>query len=463
MIGSVESRHDPHSLKLVRKINEINSRLDRIEPRESLTPAIYGSCWGNEIGWSQANAVQNTWYDISDADMEDGQLLGVTHDGSGQLTVLAGGRYACIYTMAIEADALNQHIQTTFSVNGVATDDGVNHVETFGSSKQQAISGVAILDLEDGDTVETAIRTTDAGTPTLSVDHLNLALRRVSGSAEIPSPSVTVLSYPADGRLTLTTGVPVTTTDVSAAATLYYALYGGDQLALYDGSDWSRYTITELSLALGALVASTNYDIFVYDNAGVVTLEEEAWASATARATALTTQNGVYVKSGATTRRYLGTIRINSSGGQCEDTEAERYVWNYYNRVGRRLERTYSNAHGYVVAAWRPWDNALTSIYVQFVVGVLEDALPVSFGGTWTSIAASVSPNVNYVWNGVAGAAVPVNLYVDGAAHGGQYLLNQSEVSAVAARLGYNYYYPIEYGAASCTMITCVISILLPG
>jgi len=66
------------------------------------------------------------------------------------------------------------------------------------------------------------------------------------------------------------------------------------------------------------------------------------WTDDTTRATALTTQDGVYVKAGDAARRYLGTVRINSSGGQIDwdmggagsgGTNARLSIWNAANRV----------------------------------------------------------------------------------------------------------------------------------
>jgi hypothetical protein len=143
---------------------------------------IYGNCYGNEIGWSQANAVQNTWYDISDADMADGKLQGITHDGNGQLTVSEAGFYMADYAGSFEASAGNVHIQIAFSVNGTELNDGLNHFEAFGVSNQQTCGGHAILDLAAGDTVNVSIRTTDAGTPDLAIDHLMLRLVQIGGT-----------------------------------------------------------------------------------------------------------------------------------------------------------------------------------------------------------------------------------------------------------------------------------------
>ena len=67
----------------------------------------HGSCWGNEIGWTQASAAQDTWYPISDADMSDGQLADVAHDGSGKLTVTFAGKYLINYAVTLECSAVS--------------------------------------------------------------------------------------------------------------------------------------------------------------------------------------------------------------------------------------------------------------------------------------------------------------------------------------------------------------------
>ena len=50
----------------------------------------------------------------------------------------------------------------------------------------------------------------------------------------------------------------------------------------------------------------------------------------TTRATALVYQDGILVRTGATTRRYLGTVRTDGST-QFEDTATQRFVWNLQN------------------------------------------------------------------------------------------------------------------------------------
>ena len=144
---------------------------------------LFGSVWGNEIAWTQASAVQDTWYEISDDSMSDGQLNGVAHDGSGKFTIATAGMYLCNYTISGETNAgAGTHIQTTFSISGTETNDGMNHSETRGANAQIAIAGTAILDLAAGATLEISIRTTDAGTPNITVDHLNISIAQIGGT-----------------------------------------------------------------------------------------------------------------------------------------------------------------------------------------------------------------------------------------------------------------------------------------
>src|SRR5690348_9522061 len=82
------------------------------------------------------------------------------------------------------------------------------------------------------------------------------------------------------GRLTLTTGVPVTTSNVTAATTIYFTPFRGNQIDLYTGGTWQRFTFSELSIAVPAST-NTDYDVWVYNNSGTPALELLAWTNQT--------------------------------------------------------------------------------------------------------------------------------------------------------------------------------------
>lgn len=192
-------------------------------------------------------------------------------------------------------------------------------------------------------------------------------------SANPPTPNVD--NRIADGRLTLTTATPVTTSDVTAATTLYYTPYAGNRIALYDGAAWNVRTFTELSITNAGLTASKPYDVFVYDNAGAPTLELNAWTNdttpATAHSGATFYQDGVPIKAGTATRRYVGTVYTDAAS-KFNDSLTLRHVWNYYNQKRRPLQRFESTANWtYSTATIRQANNAAAN-QVDVVIGVAE-------------------------------------------------------------------------------------------
>jgi len=191
-----------------------------------------------------------------------------------------------------------------------------------------------------------------------------------------------------DFRLTLTTGLPVTTADVTGATTLYCAPYKGNRIALYDGSAWNVRTSSQFSLALGTLTSGRPYDVFCYDNSTVPTLEFTAWTNDSTRATALVYQDGVLVKSGALTRRYLGTFYTTSTTAT-EDSAAKRLLYNYYNRVLRKMSRIESTASwAYSTAAFRQANGAAAN-QLEFIQGVAEDIVDCYVSSTAFSSATA--------------------------------------------------------------------------
>ena len=173
-----------------------------------------------------------------------------------------------------------------------------------------------------------------------------------------------------EGRLTLTSGTAVTTADVTGAGTVYFALDKGDQIALYDGSSaWETVVFSEMSIALSGGTASRPNDIFLDYNGGSPALAILAWTNDTSRATALVKQNGVWVKTGDTQQRYLGTVYLDGSQ-QCEDSNAKRHCWNLENQRIRPLKRVETtDSWTYTTASYRQ-ANGSTSNQVEVVLGI---------------------------------------------------------------------------------------------
>lgn len=267
------------------------------------------------------------------------------------------------------------------------------------------------------------------------------------------------------GRLTLTSGTPVTTSDVTGATRIYYTPYLHNGCGLYDGTSWTLFALPEYAIDLGTLTSGLPYDVFTFfttaapssTNTGTdivtfgsaqgwatgsvvfvdatasgltagtayfwnaassttgsfhttlanalagtskvdltgnvtanvtgVSMEFTAWTNDTTRATALTTQDGVYVKTGATTRRYLGTFRTTSttttedSYGGASQAGGKRFLWNLYNQVPRTLGvKDTTDSWTYATATWRQANNA-TGNKVEYVCGLnLTPVRAVAYG-----------------------------------------------------------------------------------
>ena len=208
-----------------------------------------------------------------------------------------------------------------------------------------------------------------------------------SSAADWATPSGgTTLPTTPGLRLSLTTATPVTTSNVTGATTLYYTPYTSGVITLYNGSVWTQYSTAEVSLALGTLSNATNYDVFATYSSGVV-LSLVAWTNSTTRATALVRQDGVYVKSGATSQLYIGTIHTTSTTAT-EDSFLNRYVWNHYNRVPRILRvlettaswtyssATYRSANGNSANAFNYVAGDVTRLIAHTSIGVLSSGNP---------------------------------------------------------------------------------------
>lgn len=245
-----------------------------------------------------------------------------------------------------------------------------------------------------------------------------------------------------EGRATLTSGTPITTTDVTGATDIYWTPYKGNYIGLYSGSAWVLRSFSELTLSLSGLAPHSIHDVFGYDNAGALALERTAWTagdtgaitgatnatpivittSGTApatgsvitisgvggntaangtfrvtnvsgttfslktlaananvagngaytsggnwyqasyvgtRATALTTQDGIEVKSGDATRRYLFSFQIGTTAGQVASSLLNRQVINRYNQVPLKIAvNDATDSWTYNTATLRPWNNS---------------------------------------------------------------------------------------------------------
>jgi len=273
------------------------------------------------------------------------------------------------------------------------------------------------------------------GTATVTVAQMNEQVRDNMTFLYQQSP----YSYPAQGRMTLASGTPVPIADSDSAETIYYTPYYGDRIALYDGSDtWDIVSFTEMSVDVTALTASKPHDFFVYNNGGTATAEVLEWTDANNRATGLSYQNGVLVKTGATTRRFVGVFYVDS-GTACHDSATKRLCVNYYNTIQRNLFVTETTSHTYN-GAFRKWNNSDTNNKLEFMSPLQETLMEGVLAANIKAGAAGNFAQVRLYYNDSTGGITLKN-------YNAQFILSQiMDLKANSLLLGYNYVQCHEYG-----------------
>lgn len=237
---------------------------------------------------------------------------------------------------------------------------------------------------------------TTTGTTTTAVW---TAINASTAAAVVPVPQ---------GRLTLTSGQPAARTDTTTTAVIYTP-YVGNTVPIYNGTGFTPLAFTELTLTLvGAHTANTIFDVFAFNNSGVVTpVTGPAWASSNAGTSSrgsgagtsqLANLNGLLVNAVSITARngsttysvpanqatFLGSIFIDPSNGQisCLPVYGQNRkwgVWNQYNRLPITLRGgDPSSSWTYGTIAWRPSNNSSSNKLTTFS-GNSEEQTTITF------------------------------------------------------------------------------------
>lgn len=179
-----------------------------------------------------------------------------------------------------------------------------------------------------------------------------------------PAKSITPRRQRFCGRLTTESGVAVSTSDRTSQGTLYYTPTRsgdcpGNEVSIYNTTmgEWETITFSETSLAV-SISSGQLKDVFAYNNSGTLALEfSSAWASDTSRTDALTTQDGIRVKSSDKSRLWVGTV-CGTGTNVVEDSLTSRYVVNAHNRMPRGLYKADSTSFwsstGSAYQLWNP-------------------------------------------------------------------------------------------------------------
>lgn len=289
---------------------------------------------------------------------------------------------------------------------GAAAGPVLNLYRNSASPAASDIMGQVMFQGEDsaGNTEDYASLRADIIIPTSGAEESRITAQRKLAGATV-TEYLSGLNVVPQGRITLTTALPVTTADVTAAATIYYTPYIGDVIPIYDGTALAYTTFTELSLALSSNSGHTNYhqsgkafDCFVFNDAGTIRLGTgPAWSSDTARGTGAGTTElerykGLRVNKVSITLRfgsssgntvtvdarkatYVGTFYCTANG-QTEDSAINRLAWNEYHRAVRSQANYFTATRS---SSSTSFTEVNSEIRLKFLDGGAYDATEFSF------------------------------------------------------------------------------------
>lgn len=255
-----------------------------------------------------------------------------------------------------------------------------------------------------------------------------------------------------DLRLSCSNSDPAPVSDQTGITTIYLVHDTGNRISLYNTTslEWEDLTLASaLSISLSGLTADSNYDVFAYSASGKVLVETLVWTNATTRATNLTRQDGVLVKTGDTSRRYIGTVRTTGSVGTTEDSNARRFLYNHHNQ---RLRKLYAadtgGSHTYNAASYRIWNATTTPGVTQVlcVVGDPHGQMVRIDGGGWVACGAAGNDYILTLGVDATSSSYSDSRFVNRATTN---FIEGHFPNVVALTTGYHAMNLLEYGNAS--------------
>ena len=334
------------------------------------------------------------------------------------------------------------NVSTVSSTTGIASSILVGTNSTTALEVTELLlTGSAVTSIVNASGVATAtidassLSVTDGSTTVSAVTSIHFTANATvssggAGIANVANTGSSGGSGTPGGRLTLTSGSPVMSTNAVAVSTVYYDTYVGNTVPVWNGSSFTSLTITadEISLTLTSThsTASNVFDVFAINNASsLVIATGPAWSSTTSRGTGAGTtelqlKNGIWTNKNALTHAwngttdygsvsanqatYLGSVYTTGAGqtgmamkpaAASGGTNNFLGLYNAYNRVLiTAIEQDSTANWNYATSTARPTNNS-TSNRISWLDGLAQSS--VAFSGHVAAFISASTPAV-VIW-----------------------------------------------------------------
>jgi hypothetical protein len=273
----------------------------------------------------------------------------------------------------------------------------------------------------------------------------NITDANISATAAIELSKLSGFGFAGGARITCVSGTPVTTADQTGASTIYVTPYQTGYVPIWNGTIWTPYLLTEQSLALTGLTASTMYDVYLYLNAGSLAMYPlQAWSGNTPPAR--TILDGIWVLTANFGATLIGSIQASGTT-TTNDSAASRWVCNYLAPVPRQCFCTDTTGSWTETStSWTP-SHASTTDGVgrfSFVQAVAQSSFSIQFSASVANNTAGATTFSGIGINSISNPSsfVTLQAYTNGA--------NGVLGSGVAAapEMGYTYVQRLEQVSA---------------
>ncbi len=202
--------------------------------------------------------------------------------------------------------------------------------------------------------------------------------------------------------------------DNAAISTIYLLPHTGATISLYVSAlgIWVPFDIAAAGISLtlsGAMTPGRPYDIFCVAPAsigGTPTLEQFPWNTTSARVTPIALQDGVWIKSGDPTRRYVGSIMARTAStiayltAGYTTTTAKCDIWNADNRVEGAFVWEPAWTGSFPTGTAGVWFLPTVGAKFEFVAGRVLDPIDAQFSAGVNSAGTANSGFVGISLNG---------------------------------------------------------------